>query len=678
MLGLISLVRAEPGPTREVDVCVYGGTSAGVIAAVQAAKMGKSVVLIEPGSHLGGMTSGGLGAIDVGNPASIGGLTREYFHRVWRHYQRDSSWQREKKHFIKGQAGNLAPGDETMWVVEPHVAERLFEEMAAEAKVTIVRGERLDRRSGAHKSGARLTEIKMESGRTFRARMFIDTTYEGDLMAAAGVSFIIGREANSQYGETINGLRPARPIGLVKQPMDPYVKPGDPASGLLPRVHQAPTAPAGSADAGVQAYCYRMCLTDVPENRVRIDKPAGYREEDYEIIFRAIEAGHPKDRFFKLTLMPNRKTDSNNHSWISTDFVGMSWGYAEADYAARARIALAHEAWQRGLVWTLQNHPRVPAEVREYFRPWGLPKDEFTDRGHWPHQLYIREARRMIGSYVMTEKDCRNERPVRDPVGMGSYMMDSHLIQYCVGSNGVLAAEGGMGVHLLRPYSISYRALAPKPVECDNLLVPVCLSASHAAFASLRMEPVFMILGQSAATAAALAIEQGVKVQELDYATLRERLLRDQQRLEWESAPTPPPPPGPAGIEVSLAQATVSGGWHASTAQAPFVGDYYVHDGNQGKGQKTVRFVPNLPEAGRYEVYLYWIRHSNRATNVPIEIAHGGGTAKLTIDQRSKGGWVRVFTGGFERGRGSGCLISNAGTDGYVVANAARWVKAAR
>ena len=674
LLALARPATGETGARHDADVCVYGGTSAGVVAAVQAAKMGKSVVLIEPGSHLGGMTSGGLGAIDVGNPASIGGLTREYFHRVWRHYQQDSAWPREKKHYIRCQEGRLPPGDETMWVVEPHVAEQLFEQMAAEAKVTVVRGERLDRKNGAHKAGARLTELRMESGRTFGARMFIDATYEGDLMAAAGVSFIIGREANSQYGETINGLRPAHPIGLVQQPMDPYVKAGDPASGLLPRVHPAPTAPVGSADRGVQAYGYRMCLTDVPENRVLIEKPAGYDEQDYEIVFRAIAAGHPKDRFFKLTLMPNRKTDSNNHSWISTDFVGMSWDYAQADYTTRERIAQAHEAWQRGLVWTLQNHPRVPAEVRDFFSPWGLPKDEFADHAHWPHQLYIREARRMIGGYVMTEKDCRRERRIEDPVGMGAYMMDSHLIRYCVGRNSVLAAEGGMGVHLLRPYSISYRALVPKAGECENLLVPVCLSASHAAYGSLRMEPVFMILGESAATAAVLALQKGVPLQKLDYALLRQRLLQDGQKLDWESVPRPTPPPGPAGIEVNLTQAAVSEGWHSSTTQGPFVGDYYLHDGNQGKGQKTIRFVPNLPADGRYEVYLYWIKHGNRATNVPVEIAHADGTTKLTLNQRSQGGWVKVFTGRFTAGRAGGCLIGNAGTDGYVMANAARWV----
>ncbi len=659
----------------ESDLCVYGGTSAGVIAAVQAGRMGKSVVLIEPGRHLGGMTSGGLGFVDVGNPASVGGLTREYFHRVWQHYQRDSAWVWEAKRYIQGQHGKLPPGDETTWVVEPHVAEQLFKDMAAEAKVSVVYGERLDRQRGVHKSGARITGITMESGRTFRARMFIDATYEGDLMAAAGVSFILGRESNHQYGETVNGLRGAHPLGLLNKPLDPFVRPGDPASGLLPRVHPTPTAPVGSADNGVQAYCYRMCLTDVPQNRVKVEKPAGYDERDYEIVFRALEAGQPKDRFFKLSLMPNRKTDSNNHSSISTDFVGMSWDYATADYAKRARIERAHENWQRGLIWTLQNHPRVPADVRKFFSPWGLAKDEFTDNNNWPHQLYIREARRLIGSYVMTEQDCLGERKAGDSVGLGSYTIDSHLIQYCVGSNQVLEAEGGMGTHLRRPYSISYRALVPKAGECENLLVPVCLSASHAAYGSLRMEPVFMILGQSAATAAVLAMKAGVAVQQLDYATLRDRLLRDQQRLEWK---TPPSPPGPAGIEVDDAQASVSGHWQHSTSQSPFVGDSYLHDRNEAKGQNTIRFTPDLPKEGQYDVFMYWIKHPNRATNVPIEIVHAGGTAKLSINERSQGGWVKVFSGHFKAGRAGNLLIRTDGTDGYVVADAVRWVPVSR
>ena len=659
----------------EADVCIYGGTSGGVIAAVQAGKMGKSVVLIEPSRHLGGMTSGGLGFVDVGHPASIGGLTRDYFHRVWQHYESDSAWPWEKRRFIQGQHGKLPPGEETMWIVEPHVAEQLFDRMAAEAKVSVVRGERLERKNGVHASGKRITELVLESGRSVRARMFIDATYEGDLLAAAGASFIIGREANSQYGETVNGLRGPHALGLLKQPLDAFVKPGDPTSGLLPRVRPAPSAPVGSADAGVQAYCYRMCLTDVAANRVIIEKPPGYDERAYEIVFRAIEAGQPVDRFFKLSLMPNRKTDSNNHSSISTDFVGMSADYAKADYAARKQIERAHEAWQRGLVWTLQNHPRVPAEVRAYYRPWGLAKDEFSDNDHWPHQLYIREARRMVGDYVMTEQNCLSQRAVHDPVGLASYTIDSHMIQYCVGTNGVVEGEGGMGTHLRRPYPISYRSLVPKASECENLLVPVCLSASHAAYGSLRMEPVFMVLGQSAATAAVLALERGVSVQQLDYAALRQRLLADHQRLEWEGTPSPP---GPAGIEVDDSQATVSGHWQVSTSQSPYVGDGYLHDSNEGKGQKAIRFTPDLPTEGQYDIYLYWIKHPNRATNVPVEVMHQGGTATLVLNQRSQGGWVKVFTGRFAAGRAGSLLIRNGGTDGYVVADAARWVAASK
>jgi hypothetical protein len=538
LLAISTCIAAENGRaasskmlTTSADVCVYGGTSGGVFAAVQAAKMGKSVVLIEPTKHLGGLTSGGLGWADVGLEESIGGMTRQYFHRVWQHYQRDEAWKWCKKHQIEAQHEKRAPNDETMWIFEPHVAEQLFDEMAAEAKVAVVRGERLYRKGGVSRDGARIASIRMESGRTFAAKMFLDATYEGDLMAAAGVSYTVGREANSQYNETLNGRRPVQELGFMERSIDPYVRQGDPTSGLLPRVHPAPSNQPGSADRLVQAYCYRMCLTDVPENRVMIEKPAGYDEREFELVFRALEAGQSHERFFKFSEMPNRKTDSNNHSSISTDLIGGSYDYPEADYAIRERIANAHERWQRGMVWTLQNHPRVPASVREYFKPWGLPKDEFTDNHNWTPALYVREARRMVGQYVVTEHDCLNHRRAEDSVGLGSYTIDSHLVQYILDDHHKLAAEGNMGVHLPAPYAVSYRALVPKRGECTNLLVPVCLSASHVGYSTIRMEPAFMILGQSAGTAAAMALDEGVGVQQVDYAKLRRRLLADGQRL---------------------------------------------------------------------------------------------------------------------------------------------------
>ena len=526
------------------DIVVYGGTSGGVMAAVQAARMGKTAVLIEPGRHLGGLTSGGLGFVDVGDPRTIGGLARTYFHRVWQYYQADAAWKWEQKRAVRGQHPPLPPDEQTLWVVEPSVAERLFDQMVTEAGVTVVRNERLNRAGGVEKEGQRVVGIAMESGRVFAAKVYIDATYEGDLMAAAGVSYVVGREPNSRYNETINGIRPLPPPGRFPTRIDPYRVEGDPASGLLPRVYPDWGGKVGEGDRGVQAYNYRMCLTNVPENRVRVEKPADYDEQHYELLFRFIEAGGMEGshfrsgpsgefEFLKFDRVPNAKTDSNNNGYISTDFVGMNWEYPEADYAARARIARAHEQWQRGLLWTLQNHPRIPEATRRYYAPWGLAKDEFIDNGHWPFQLYVREARRMTSDYVVTEHTALGRDVAEDPIGLGSYHMDSHAIKLFVSPDGFVSSEGGMFVHIPRPFGISYRAIVPRRGECENLLVPVCTSATHAAYGSIRMEPVFMVLGQSAATAASLAIDRRISLQDVPYDLLRERLLADAQILDW-------------------------------------------------------------------------------------------------------------------------------------------------
>jgi hypothetical protein len=511
------------------DVVVYGGTSGGVMAAVQAERMGKSVVLIEPGAHLGGMTSGGLGMVDSGNPRTVGGLGREFFHLVWSHYQDDANWTQEKRHTLAEQHSPLPASDQTMWVVEPSVAERLFERLIADAKVPVVRGERLERKNGVHKNGQRITEITMESGRTFAGKMFIDTSYEGDLMAAAGVSYVVGREPNARYGETLNGIRPM-PKAVRFPAIDPYVIAGDRTSGLLPRIHPDWGGQPGDGDRGVQAYNYRLCLTTSPTNRVPLDKPDGYDEKEYEILFRFIAAGWKK-QFFRPSALPNLKTDTNNNGYLSTDLVGMSWDYPEADYATRERIAMQHERWARGLIWTLQNHPRIPAAIRDEYAPWGLAKDEFTDHGNWPQQLYIREARRMVSDCVITEHTAMGKEIAADPVGLGSYSMDSHAIKMFIAPDGSVTSEGGMFAKIPRPFGVSYRAIIPKRNECENLAVPMCSSATHAAYGTLRMEPVFMVLGQSAATAACLAIDRHEALQDLPYADLRERLLADGQRL---------------------------------------------------------------------------------------------------------------------------------------------------
>jgi len=516
------------------DIVVYGGNCAGVMAAVQAAGMGKSVVLISPDKHLGGLTSGGLGFVDVGNPDTVGGLAREYFHRVWAHYQKREAWIHVEPKKLQGQHPPLPESEQTMWLVEPSVGERLFDQLIQEAGVKVLRNEYLDRsEGGVTVQDHRITRMRTLSGRDFTGGMFIDATYEGDLMAAAKVSYVVGREGNARYGETLNGIRPSASMeNLIKNPIDAYVVPGDSASGLLPRVNPGPGGEPGAAHRGSQAYNFRMCLTDVPSNRIMIARPEGYDEKQYELLFRAFEAGLPKDRILKLSRLPNGKTDTNNHGPISTDLISRSWDYAEADYAARERIAKEHEQWQRGLVWTIQNHPRVPKEVRDFYAPWGLSRDEFADNGHWPTALYIRVARRMVGEAVVTENTARGKEIAPDPVVYGSYHMDSHSVQYFAGPDGKVWLEGGFGVKVPKPFGISYRALTPKRAECVNLLVPVCLSSSYAAYGSIRMEPVFMMLGQVSATAACQALDAQCTVQELPYEPLRRRLTADRLRFQ--------------------------------------------------------------------------------------------------------------------------------------------------
>ncbi len=529
-------VRAQANPPH--DVVIYGGTAAAVTAAVQATRLGKRVIVVSPDRHLGGLSSGGLGFTDTGDKAVIGGLAREFYHRLYIHYQAPEAWRWERREDFgnKGQGTPAIDGENrTMWIFEPHAAERAFEALAKEHGVTVVRNERLDRARGVSKAGARIESIRTESGRTYPGRMFIDATYEGDLMAAAGVSYHVGREATATYGERWNGVQTGvlhhrHHFGAVKEPISPYVVPGDPTSGVLPRISTEPPGAYGSGDRKVQAYCFRMCLTDRAENQVEFGRPDGYDARQYELLLRIFNAGW-RETFQKFDRIPNRKTDTNNHGPFSTDNIGMNYDYPDASYARRQAIVAEHERYQKGLLHFIANDPRVPADVRTEFRTWGLARDEFTDNGHWPHQIYVREARRMIGAFVMTEHELLKTRPTPDPVGMGSYGIDSHNVQRYITPEGVVQNEGDIGVSTKGPYQIAYGALVPRAGQADNLLVPVCVSSSHIAFGSIRMEPVFMILGQSAATAASLALDAGVRVQDVPYTRLRDRLLQDGQVL---------------------------------------------------------------------------------------------------------------------------------------------------
>lgn len=519
---------AEPPLAR--DVVVYGATSGGLVAAIQARALGRSVVVVEPGRHLGGLTAGGLGATDIGNKKAIGGLSREFYRRIGRHYAAPSAWTRERPEAYQNR--RRAPDEAEMWTFEPHVAERVYREWITETGVEVVMGERLDLDGGVHTEAGAIRSIRCESGRTFAGRVFIDATYEGDLMAEAGVSFHVGREANDVHGETLNGIQLANATKhQFTHDVDPYVVPGDPSSGLLPLISPEPAGTDGGGDGRVQAYCFRMCTTDVPENRIDWPKPATYDERTYELLLRNFEAGDRRVPWNPVR-MPNRKTDTNNNFAVSTDFLGANYEYPCGDHATRERIIAAHRDYQQGLMWTLANHPRVPEAVRDHFRRWRPAKDEFVDNGNWPHQLYVREARRMISDVVMTQHHCQRREMVDDPVGLGAYTMDSHNVRRLVTPEGTVRNEGDIQVGV-SPYRISWRSIRPKRAECTNLLVPVCLSASHIAYGSIRMEPVFMVLGQSAATAACLAIDAGVAIQDVPYDRLRERLLADGQILEW-------------------------------------------------------------------------------------------------------------------------------------------------
>jgi hypothetical protein len=536
--GIPAFAYINKNKTYNADIIIYGGTSAAVIAAVRASKLGKSVIMVSPDKHLGGLTAGGLGFTDTGNKSVIGGLSREFYHRIFLHYQKNDSWKWQKKEAYgnKGQGTPAIDGENrTMWIFEPHAAEGIFEDFVKENHIQVLRDEWLDRENGVKMRDGKIVSIKTLDGSTFTGKMFIDATYEGDLMAAAGVGFFVGREANSVYNEKWNGVE----TGVFqhghhfKHHIDPYKVPGDPSSGLLPLISAAPPGIKGEGDKRIQAYCYRMCLTNNPENRVPFPRPTGYDPGQYELLIRVFNAGW-RELFHKFDPIPNMKTDTNNHGPFSTDNIGMNYAYPEGSYKIRQKIIEEHQTYQKGLMYFMATDPRMPREVQQELNTWGLARDEFADTGNWPHQLYVREARRMVSDYVMTENEILGKRPVTDSIGMGSYGLDSHNTQRYVTPERYAQNEGDIGVGVPRPYGISYKAIIPKEQECRNLLVPICASSSHIAYGSIRMEPVFMILGDAAATAAASAIDDHVNVQQVNYGQLKRQLLQQNQHLTLE------------------------------------------------------------------------------------------------------------------------------------------------
>ncbi|MGM0667250.1 MAG: FAD-dependent oxidoreductase [Bacteroidota bacterium] len=538
------------------DIVIYGGTSAGISAAIQGARLGRSVILIEPSNRLGGLTTGGLGQTDIGNKQVIGGISREFYRNIKKHYDDPANWVwQPRSEYKDGGQTRTGEDEDAMWTFEPSAALEVYHDMIRDLDITLAYNKRLNRETGVSKIDNVINSISMVSGETYHGKVFIDATYEGDLMAAAGISYTVGRESNLQYGESLNGVQTSELGKTLKSTIsynsvhhnfidgvDPYIIKGDPSSGLLPFINEGGPGTEGEGDSGIQAYCFRMTLTDHPENRIPFSKPDNYKELDYELLFRNYEAAEgPIEEMYSYgdplvpwinSAMPNRKTDTNNQKGFSTDFIGQNWDYPEASYEERERIVERHRHYQQGLMWTLAYHPRIPAKVRDKVSQWGTCKDEYEREDGWQQQLYIREARRMVSEYVMTQKNCERIEIVDDPIGMAAYGMDSHHVKRYVNSKGFVSNEGNVEAPVQAPFPISYRSIVPKKKECSNLVVPVCISASHIAFGSVRMEPVFMILGQSSALIACLAIEEDKAVQDLAYGDLREELIKQKQILE--------------------------------------------------------------------------------------------------------------------------------------------------
>lgn len=544
LMSIVMLFFAATGCSRETatgtfkaDVIVYGGTSAAVTTAVQVHRMGLSVIIVSPDKHLGGMSSSGLGFTDTGNKEVIGGLAREFYQLIYQHYDKPESWnwQKRSEYGNRGQGNPAIDGDKrTMWIFEPHVAEEAFETMIRQNNIPVHRDEWLDRETGVEMKDGKIVSIQTLSGKLYKGKVFVDATYEGDLMASANVRYTVGREDNSLYGETWNGVQAGvfHHGHYFKDKISPYKVPGDPSSGLLPRISTEAPGENGTGDHKVQAYCYRLCLTQNPDNKVPITKPEGYDSSQYELLVRVAETRW-NEFFAKYDAIPNRKTDVNNHGPFSYDNIGMSWEYPEASYEKRKEILNEHITYQKGLLYFMATDKRLPQWVRDTMNTWGFSRDEFADNGYWPYNIYVREARRMIGKYIMTENDVLSKREVPESIGMGSYTMDSHNVQRYVTAEGYVQNEGDIGVAAPRPYRISLGSILPEKDQCSNLIVPVCVSCSHIAFGSIRMEPVFMILGQSAGTVASMAVQGKKNIHDLTYDEIRKKLVEDGQILEF-------------------------------------------------------------------------------------------------------------------------------------------------
>lgn len=635
---------------RQVDICIYGGTSAGVIAAYTAKKLNKSVLLVEPGKHLGGLSSGGLGYTDIGNKYAITGLARDVYRRIGRHY-----------------------GKFEQWIFEPHVAEQTFQQYIKEGQVDVLYQYQLQK---TVKEQGNIKEIWLAAPNgnqtlAIKAKMFIDCSYEGDLMAQAGVSYTVGREANSLYHETYNGVQ-LRDKHQFADGIDPYKIPGRPESGLLWGISSEPVAGHGDGDKKVQAYNFRICLSNQPDNMIPITRPEDYDSSRYELLLRVLAKSPAKSlwSFLKFDLMPNHKTDINNNGPFSTDMIGMNYDYPEADHARRRAIRQSHENYTKGLLYFIGHDARMPEHLRNEMLKWGYPKDEYSDNGNWSPQMYVREARRMVGEYVMTQANCEARETVSDAIGMAAYGMDSHNCQRIV-FNGMVKNEGDVQIEVAGPYPIAYRSIIPKQSECKNLLVPVCLSATHIAYGSIRMEPVFMELGQSAATAAVLAIQSNSPVQSVDVKKLQQTISSNP----LANGTTP---------EVLVdnddsAHISIKGNWKIEKNGA--YGPSSFTDSSRGAPEKSVRFNPDVLKAGRYHLYTYVPKMPGISAHTAWTVFDGTtrhsidlSSSALQVEGQTSGEWMDLGIYHLPKGKKAYAEVTNNKADGVVVADAVLFI----
>ncbi len=654
----------------QVDVVVYGATPGGFCAAIAAAREGASVVLLEPTAHVGGVNTGGLCFSDSNQTvrSTVLGLFEEWHLRVEAEYQ------------ARGVAlpYRVRQKDHKPWTYEPHVAAKVTNQMLAEAGVRVLTRQALQT---ATKHGARLTSVVTEGGE-FEAKVFIDGTYEGDLMAAAGVGWTIGREGREAFGESLAGKQYPK----AKMPVSGLAADGKP----LPLVTTSDAGPQAGGDRNVMVYSFRLCVTKDPANRVPFPEPAHYEPGQFEVVRRYLAQEKRPVLPWDLYPLPGNKFDANNGigKQFSMGLVGACNGWSEADQAGRAAVWEAHKQYTLEFYHFLTTDAAVPAGIREEMKQLGLCRDEFADSEHWSPQLYVREGRRMIGEYVVSQKDIMEQQEKADAIVVSSFPIDSHDCQR-VGKAEFVVDEGTIlpvrmpGRKHGYPYHVPYRAITPKAAECTNLLVPVALSCTHVGLSSIRVEPTWMSLGQSAGIAAAMSARQGGTVQTLSYPALRERLLAQGQALALpvlpEAGPEPKEDPGLnpktlPGIVLDDAQAELQGVWSHSANFKPHVGAGYVHDDRRGDGQSAAVFRLRVQQTALYDVRMAYSAHQTRAKKVPLLIQNGPDTVEIFVDQTLPLPPGEAFRSigrvPLQKGVETTLTLRNAGTDGFVILDA--------